>query len=239
MRINENILNDLQNEIVKNVNMINFIENYTIDIIWSEGASILVRGKSDENWIYISSSSEHELQLLLEKCEGEEYFAGVEDWMLPYICEGKIVDWKLSCIKLFLPQEKVLHKTKYEVRELRVNDAEYIYNNSKYKDYTTLDYIKERIKNGISLGIYEGKSLVAWIMTHDDGAIGFLNVLEEYRNKRYGYSLTVSIIERVRKIRKIPFVHIEENNRKSMNLATKVGFVRDRKVHWIKRINNF
>lgn len=61
--------------------MINFIENYHIDIIEMEGTSVFVRGKSDENSIYISSSSEDELELLLKKCKDEEYFAVVEDWI--------------------------------------------------------------------------------------------------------------------------------------------------------------
>jgi hypothetical protein len=32
----------------------------------------------------------------------------------------------------------------------------------------------------------------------------------------------------------IPFVHIEETNIKSMNLAIKLGFRKDRRVHWFE-----
>ena len=234
----EDILYKLKKDAIKNINMMNFIKNNTIDLIEIEGESILVRGKSDENWNYISSSSKVELEKLIKKCDDEEYFAVIEDWMIIYICKDRGIDWKLSCIKLIFPKEKKLPKIKYKATELSINDSEYIYCNSKYKEYTHINYIKERIEKGIGLGIYENKKLVAWIMTHDDGAIGFLNVLEDYRKKGYGYSLTLSMIERLRETGEIPFVHIEENNIKSMNLAIKTGFVKNKRVHWIKRNNS-
>lgn len=234
MRSKLEILDELKTDLEKNINMINFIECYPIDRIVQEGASILVRGKSDENWCYISSDSSAELRVLIEKCEGEKYFAVVENWMLPYICQDKEIEWQLSCMKLVFPNDYTLGQIKHEAVELTSNDAEYIYQHSKYKAYTSLDYIKERIAFGIAFGIYEDKKLVAWIMTHDDGAIGFLNVLEEYRNRGYGFSLTVAAIKRLREIGKVPFVHIEDDNVESLNLARKIGFIGNRKVHWIK-----
>ncbi|MCT4620652.1 MAG: GNAT family N-acetyltransferase [Marinisporobacter sp.] len=235
MNRKEHILYDLKKDIIKNSNMINFIKNYPIDFIEKIGQSILIRGKSDENWVYISSSSKEEFEKLLKKYDDEEYFAVMEDWMIPYIAKDKKIDWQLSCMKLFFPKEKELAKNKYKMIQLSINDAEYIYKHSHYKAYTSIDYIKTRIEKGISLGVYENEKLVAWIMTHDDGAIGFLHVLEEYRNKGYGYDLIGAMIQKVRGMGDIPFVHIEEDNVKSMNLAIKIGFIKDRKIHWMKR----
>ncbi|QZY54157.1 GNAT family N-acetyltransferase [Crassaminicella profunda] len=235
MNINRHILYDLKKDTIKNINMINFIKNYPIDFVEKIGQSILIKGKSDENWVYISSSSKEEFETLLKKCDDEGYFAVMEDWMIPYIVKDKKIDWQLSCMKLFFPKEKELSKNKYKMIQLSINDAEYIYNHSHYKEYTSIDYIKTRIEKGIALGIYENEKLIAWIMTHDDGAIGFLHVLEEYRNKGYGYYLIGALIQKLREIGEIPFVHIEEDNVKSMNLAIKIGFMKDRRVHWIKR----
>lgn len=97
-----------------------------------------------------------------------------------------------------------------------------------------VEYIQERINNGIGLGIYQDEKLVAWALTHDDGAIGFLNVLEEYRRRGYGYDVTIAMIKKLLEQDEVPFVHIEENNEKSMNLALKTGFRKDRRIHWIK-----
>ncbi len=234
------IIQYLQHDVEKNCNMINFIENNTINQYMKEGDSVLIKGKSDENWIYISSSSEIELKTLLSKCNQDEFFAVVEDWMVPFIMEGKKLDWKLSCVKLLYPDNREISTNQFSDSKqpvrLTENEAEYIYSNyQKYQQYVTVEYIKERIKNGIALGIYEGDKLVAWIMTHDDGAIGLLNVLEEYRKRGYGHRLTMEMIKALRENNKVPFVHIEEDNEKSMNLAIKTGFVKYGNVHWIKR----
>lgn len=235
----EYIINKLNEDKLKNCNMINFIENNKVHDVKIEGKSVLIKGTSDEDWIYISSSSKDELSKLLDKCCDEEYFVVLEDWILPYVSYEKEIDWKLSCLKLYFPeQSKVTYKSdviSYNITKLTVEDSQYIYDNSKYKEYTSIDYIEDRINRGIALGIRQDNELVAWIMTHDDGAIGFLNVLEDYRKKGYAYNLTMATIEELRKIGKIPFVHIEEDNEKSMNLALKTGFIKYGKIHWVKR----
>lgn len=231
----KDIIHFLKKNIIKNVNVINFIENNPIYYMERYKDSVMVKGKSDENWVYISSSSSRELKELLKKCEEDKSFFVTEDWMLPYIIENKEIIQKLSCMKLIFPEDIDTPKSKEDIRQLEEDESEYIYNNSKYKDYTDIEYIKNRITNGLALGIYDGEILVAWIMTHDDGAIGFLNVLPEYRKRGYGYELTINIIDRLRKMKKVSFVHIEEDNHKSMNLALKTGFIKDRLIHWIKR----
>jgi 8-oxo-dGTP diphosphatase len=61
-----------------------------------------------------------------------------------------------------------------------------------------------------------------------------LEVLEEYRGRGYAYDLTVYLIARLREQGRIPFVQVEDTNRKSMNLALKLGFRKDRRIHWFK-----
>ncbi len=229
------IIQFLQKDIIKNVNIIYFIENNPIYYMERYKDSVIVKGESDENWVYISSSSPEELRELLKKCEDDKFFFVAEDWMLPFILEDKEMDWKLSCMKLVFPEDIDIPRSKEKIRQLTVDEAEYIQNNSKYKEYTDTQYIQRRITDGPALGIYDGDTLVGWIMTHDDGAIGFLNILPEYRKIGYGYELTISIIEALRKMKKISFVHIEEDNDKSMNLALKTGFMKDRLIHWVKR----
>lgn len=235
MDLRNETLEILNKDRIRNVNLVNFMEEYPIDRIHIEGNSVMVKGRSDQPWIYISSESEEELRLLLKHLEEEElYFAIIEDWMLPLIVKDQKLEWKLSCMKLYFPDETPLPENKFIILKLSSLDAEYIYRNSRYQEYTSPEYIIERIKKGIGLGIYEKEKLVAWIITHDDGAIGFLNVLPEYRSKGYAYELTIATIKRLRAKGEIPFVHIEEDNQNSMNLSLKMGFVKDRLIHWLK-----
>lgn len=229
------VLKLLEKDKTRNINIINFIRNYPIYNIETVGDSVLVRGISDEDWVYISSKSYDEFFKLIHVLDGDDKcFAAIEDWMLPYIVKNRKIKSRLTSMKLVYDSNVPLPTVKSHVVDLSIADAPYIFENSKYKEYISIEYIEDRIKNGIGLGIYEDEKLVAWAITHDDGAIGFLNVLEDYRRKGYGMDVTVAMIKRLLELGQLPFVHIEEDNVKSMNLALKAGFRKDRRVHWIK-----
>ena len=51
------ILEGLKKDRLSNINLINFIENNHITGIEPIGNSLLVRGISDRNWVYIKCSS--------------------------------------------------------------------------------------------------------------------------------------------------------------------------------------
>ena len=118
--------------------------------------------------------------------------------------------------------------------ELVINDARFIYENSEYKDVISIEYIIDRITNGLSSCIRYMDKPIAWGITQDDGAIGFLHVLPEYRRMGYAWDVMVDLIKKVRNENKIPFVHIEEENEKSMRLAAGLGFKKDKVVCWFE-----
>ncbi|MGE5550593.1 MAG: GNAT family N-acetyltransferase [Bacteroidota bacterium] len=57
---------------------------------------------------------------------------------------------------------------------------------------------------------------------------------EGYRRRGYGYELTLAMIDRLRKMGRLPSVQIEEANAASMKLALKTGFIPDRRVSWFQ-----
>lgn len=225
----------LEKDKIKNINIINFMKNYPVNWIDTAGASVLVRGRSDEEWSYITGESEIELQRLIKGLDKEDKcFAVLEDWMLPHIIRGNKIRSRLTSIKLVYDRSAPTPAPRYDAVDLPASEASYIYGNSGYKEYISIDYIDERIRNGVGLGIYEGGRPIAWALTHDDGAIGFLNVLEGYRGKGYGTAIMAAMVKRLLELGEVPFLHIEEDNHKSMSLALKTGFRKDRRVHWIK-----
>ena len=156
--INE-ILGYLQMHAVRNVNMINFINDYPICYIEKVENSVIVKGTSDRDWIYISSESKEELKIIKEKLEkNDNCFAVIEDWMIPILTKGSKIKWELSTLRLFLPQNILLSDNKYTVSDLRIEDAKFIYENSDYKEYISIEYIRDRIEKGLSSGIYNSKN---------------------------------------------------------------------------------
>ncbi|MDX1417526.1 MAG: GNAT family N-acetyltransferase [Candidatus Promineifilaceae bacterium] len=200
------------------------------------GDAVLLRGDSDHRWVYISAVDEAGLAAVVERLIATDiYFAIIEDWMIPILSRGRQLDWQLTTRKLLLPEQISLNYDSYHVLERLIErDAATILANSHYDGFTSIPYLVDRIKRGPNAGIRISGDLVAWILTHDDGAIGNLHVLDEYRRKGMALDLLVYLSQRIRQLKRVPFVHIEEDNFQSTNLARKIGYQPDRRVHWLK-----
>ncbi len=228
------IIEILKQDPVKNVNLINFIRFNPVQTIISDNGGVLVRGVSYHNWVYISCYTPEQLMILLEYLNDcDTYYAIIESWMIPYIIKDKEIKWKLTCNRLFLPESTPLPQLSSKIVPIRYKDADYIFNNYSYCGYVSLKYIRERIKQGFALGIYHEKKPIAWIMTHDDGAMGCINVLPQYRRQGLGLDLTIALANQLRDKSEKVFVHIEESKTESMALANKLGFIHDREVSWL------
>ncbi|MGD0230586.1 MAG: GNAT family N-acetyltransferase [Syntrophorhabdales bacterium] len=230
------IVSFLKQDEIKNLNLVNFMESYPIQSLERIGNSVLLRGISDCLWVYISSPDEKELKIVMGRLgDGDRDFAAIEDWMLPIVVRDRPLAWHLSMIRLVLPEDVTFSdRTLPHIAPLSPADANYIFENSTYQMVTRPEFIRGRIEGGPSAGVRDSGKLVAWLMTQDDGSIGVLHVLEEYRKKGYARDLTVYLVLKLRERGKIPFVHIEEENIKSMNLALKIGFRKDRRLCWFK-----
>ncbi len=229
------IIAKLRKEELRNINLLNFMHNNPVLSVETAGESVLLRGQSDRIWVFISSSHEDELKTLKNKLdESDKSFAAIEEWMLPILVGDKELLWHLPMLQFYLPEDVVLPTPKYKTRHLSLEDAKILYENSTYQDAISLDYIEDRIRRGFSVGLYERDRLVAWGLTQDDGGIGFLHVLKDHRRKGYGYDVTLSLVEEVRKARELPFAYIEEDNVRAVSLVEKLGFIKYKKVHWFQ-----
>jgi 8-oxo-dGTP diphosphatase len=239
MEIDLNRLTEkLKQEFISNISTIGFIENNPITEVVEINNSYLIKGTSDVEWIYVVCKNETELKALLEKSGSNNfYFASVEDWMIPIITENKKAEWILSTMRYYLPDDVKVPENKLEVIPLTTDHIGFIISQSNYKQFLTPAYVEERITKSISAAIFKKDKLVAWGLTHDDGALGSLHVLDEYRKKGYGKEILISLIHQNRKLGKISFAQIEEKNLKATNLIEQLRFVKDRRVSWVKLIS--
>jgi 8-oxo-dGTP diphosphatase len=156
--------------------------------------------------------------------------------MIPFITEKRKPEWILTTMRYFLPDDVDVPANKKDVIPLTTDHIGFIISQSNYRQFLTPAYIEERITKSISAAIMKKDKLVAWGLTHDDGALGSLHVLDDYRKKGYGREILLSLIHQNRKLGKISFAQIEEKNQKAINLVEQLGFVKDRLVSWIKLI---
>lgn len=231
----EKVIRFLEKEKLKNINIINFLENNEFIDAFQVGNSILAKAKSDNIWIYFSISAKEEfLQLLELLSEEDKYFATVEEWMIPYLTKTNLIEWDLKTWQFYLPDEINLPIPCAEFRELQISDAEFVYKNSDYKEFLSIDYIQERIEKGISSGLIINDQLTAWAITQDDGAIGFLHVVDKHRRNGFAYQIMLDMIRKLKRAGKIPITYIEDGNNKSVQLMKKIGFIEDKQLIWLK-----
>jgi GNAT superfamily N-acetyltransferase len=232
-KLNKLILKLKQDEI-SNISTIGFIENNPITEVTQINNSYLIKGTSDVEWTYIVCNNVSDLRALLEKSSNNTYFASVEDWMIPIITEKREHEWVLTTMRYYLPDDVEIPENNREVIPLTTDHIGFIISQSNYKQFLTSAYVEERISKSISAAIMKKDKLVAWGLTHDDGALGSLDVLDEFRKKGYGKEILISLIQQNRKLGRVSFAQIEEKNTKASNLAEQLGFVKDRRVSWIK-----
>ncbi len=219
----------------KNIASTGYFQNYPVTEYFKEGDSALILGKSDHIWAHIVSSEESELSDLLHKHHRmTKYYHSVEDWMIPCILQYGTVDWILSTNRYILDDNIECDPREMSSEKIELELAPYIWEHSSYKSSTSSEYIEERLNKDISAGIMVDKKLAAWGLTHDDGSLGFLHVLNEYRSRGYGKSILLSLIHQRRKEGKPVFGNIEPENLNSIRLASKLGFTFDQKSSWIK-----
>ncbi len=231
----DELLNILKKDPIKNMSVIGFVENNPIQEVYSKNNSYLIIGESDHLWNYLVSSSLNELELLLSDTElKSKYFANIEDWMVPIIASENEIDWKLQTRRYYFPKELEVKKPKYDIDSLREKDIDTILKHSNYSEYLSYDLLLKRIKEGISACVREDGKAVAWGATHDDKSLGFLHVIEGYRNKGYAKDIGRDLINKKKELNELPYLNIECENQKSIKLSEGLGFKYDRNISWIK-----
>ncbi len=235
--VKEKALEILKKDVIKNLSIMNVIrdEVYPPNNIKIIDDSILARKATDAKWVFISCRDENALNKIIPHLnETDKSFAAIEKWMKPILTKNRDMVWGETAYRLYLPNDTNLPTIKTNVRELTENDAEVVNKYWTYNDEDSIHYVKDMIKRNISAGIEDDGKLVAWICVHDDGALGFLYVLDEYRRKGYAKDITIYLANKLRERDKIPFVYIITDNEKSLSLAQSLGFVIDRKVCWFE-----
>lgn len=233
--IKEKALEILKKDPVKNLSIINIVQNeiYPPKNIQVIDESVLARKVSDAEWVYLSCNDENALNKMMSYLdEDDNSFAAVEKWMKPILTKDRDIIWDELAFRLYLPKDIVLPEVKTQVRSLNKGDAEIVNKYWTYNNDESIYYVRDMIERNDSAGIEDDGKLVAWVCTHDDGALGFLHVLDEYRRKGYAKDITIYLAHKLREVNKIPFVYIITDNEKSLNLARNLGFIIDRKVCW-------
>ena len=112
-----------------------------------------------------------------------------------------------------------------EIRTLTMEDVDFLRENYTH---SSREYLAQRVSEGVMLGAYVGGRLAGFIGEHEEGAIGLLHVLPEYRRMGLGYALERAAIARTMAQGYVPFAQVVPGNEASHRLQGRLGFTRSK-----------
>lgn len=152
-----------------------------------------------------------------------------DELAFPAVQQRLKVGWWGEAIYFALDRNDFLDVQAHEVKPLDPGYAERI---AKIwaPDWPATEYVRSRIRSGLSGAIHEEGELVAWYMTHletdDVVMLGFLHVLDGFRGRGYAKSLSSALIKQTFAKGKVPACHVYTDNPASIRLMESLGFRR-------------
>ncbi len=95
-------------------------------------------------------------------------------------------------------------------------------------------YLHRCLQRGM-LGIEADGRLAGFIGTHDEGAMGLLEILPQYRRKHYAEALETAMIRYLMADGRAVWCQVKENNTASCHLQEKLGFAWGDMYYWLFR----
>jgi 8-oxo-dGTP diphosphatase len=138
--------------------------------------------------------------------------------------------WYNHCHLFVLRPGRLVIDRTHRVSRLRPEDARLIA--QAWPFGRSADRILRRIRSGPGYCIRRKGAPVAWGLTHDDGSMGFLHVVESFRRQGMARTLTTALAERLLQLGVQPFMHIVTNNKASLRLTASMGFSRAGRYSW-------
>jgi len=119
-----------------------------------------------------------------------------------------------------------------EIRTLGVDSLDLIYEH--YNHHVSYDYLSRRLECGAIYGGYCDGEFCGFAGTHEEGAVGILKVLDEFRRRGFAEALEAHVINAVLANGEVPFVQVSPDNEASIGLQRKLGLEVSREaLYWL------
>jgi len=216
------------------VAMCNMADEYPLLHVDQQDDMLVCCFRSDHNWYYFSHTCTPDfLTNYLASHPEVIYAVFAESFQFEHARDVRETVWSIGCNRLFL-EETVSIPADEAIDVLKPDDLTAVYKNSKYKQYLSMHYLAARLESGGGFCIRQQGKPIAWIMTHDDGSVGMLHVLENYRGRGYARSLIHAMAKQVQRKGLKVYAHIEHSNVASFRLFESMGFRQKAYIIWCR-----
>jgi len=225
----------LQGDELLHMSMIFPILRETAELIYAGGDGVFM--KELESGAYmLSVNCPDKGKELLESVGKQELFCVHQKYIAGYLLEKYNFQNHLECYQAVYPhKDKGRIEAKSAALTIKKLGAEHAGTISgHYHEYVDQGYIMSRLERGELYGGFLGDTLCGFIGTHEEGTIGLLKVLEQYRRRGFGEELESFMINLIIDKGQTPFAQISTDNIVSIKLQKKLGFqISQDTLHWL------
>lgn len=217
------------------IDMIELINRGRARIVYRDAKELLLRDMVSGIYFHTRMadvSTEWNLPQELGKDERIECIAIHQREMVPFMEKYFHLKTDMECI-----QGAYTRKEKLPVRGLYGPDGrgengfsihvlteEFIpFVTEHYSEIGTEEYVMDRIRHGAVYGAFYDEKIVGFIANHEEGSIGMLYVLPEYRKRHVAMALETYCMNLAIERGEIPYGQIVLGNKPSISLQEKMG----------------
>lgn len=196
---------------VSGVTLYNEGEDYALLSPFNNGASV-------HCCLYSANTEFIDKVVNLFKCDTAE-FCAVSPFVTEYLKTRFDFEWETNC-DLFVWNGKPLKREpKCKIGTIGSDYAQTISDGTHY--HADLDDIKKCLLLHPSAAAYVDGKPVCWCLLHQEGSLGMLYTVPEYRRRGYALEVMTALVQQVVERGDVPFAYIVRDNVASQNLAAK------------------
>ena len=223
----------LEQDKVLHMDMIFPIKRGTADIIYAGDNGVLLQELESEIFM-LSATCMNKGKQLLDQLGHKGCYCLHQEGLAVYLQSKHPIERIMPVFQgVYLGSNKIQPDTppRLKIKQL---DSSYI--DAVCQIYKTIgeDYTKGRVAKGAVYGGFIDGKLCGMIGQHEEGGIGMLEILPEYRRHGLGIELSIFMTNLILEQGQTPFVQMREENHASISLCNNLGYVlSSEKVYWL------
>lgn len=230
----EHALAYLNRDKLRYMDMLEPLRRGTVDKlhVWEDG--VLLHDLSCGGWFTAADSGSALDRMLDLLPAGTDLFVGHEPELKRRVAERLGLNDGHTCYQAAWMEKDppLLPKNAPPLVRLGAEWAEFVHEHYSHA-FADVAYMRAAIRRGM-LGIFENENLAGYIGTHDEGTMGMLEVLPEYRRRGLGELLTLGAIRQALSEGRYAFDQVIEGNEASFALQRKIGMtICDKAMYWL------
>ena len=238
--MNQTAFDYLSRERLKNIDMLELLPLPTTEVLCAAPDGVLLHSDNlyllsaepdarERLWTILedalASQAGEEILLIAHDADTRGHFLGRHGFRILMDCVHGVYE-RNEPVSFPLPDGA-------QIRRLGMEHLDFVH--AHYHTVDDVDYLSERIEEGMFGAFVEGK-LAGFIGTHDERAMGLLEILPEYRRRGLAFALEGHLINHLLSIGRLPFGQVRIDNAPSLALQRSLGLtMSDAVVHWLAR----